>query len=204
LVAAGLLIVGSTVIEGLACGRWRAAHGIAAALASLKLSPNLGDWQYAAGPATLGTAPAVVEWTYRRPHPERTAHLFLVAGDRRALAAHRPESCYPQTSLRVEGKPGERSVAADNLQAAVRTAALWREEPTGRRRWRAVWTTCDGGNWTAGAPGRPGARQFKLYGFAEEPAAQPAEGEHLLDLLRRILPELNEMLTAEPPNSHES
>ncbi len=203
LVAAGLLIVGSTLLEGWTCGRWRCGAA-SDALAALKLSSSFGDWEYAAGPATQGTSPSAVEWTYRRPRPERTAQLFLVAGDRRALALHRPESCYAQTSLRRESEPTERRVAAGNLQIELGTVAYWREEPTGRRRWRAFWTTFDGGNWTAVEPARPGVPLFKLYGFAEEPAAQPAEGEQLLELMRGILPELNEWLTVESSHRHES
>jgi hypothetical protein len=200
--AAGMLIVGSTLIEGFTCGRWRSTSPAAStALTSLRLSTSLDAWACEAGPVAQVTAPPAVAWTFRRARPQHTAHLFLVAGDRRALAAHRPESCFAQTSLRVEGPPVALRVAAGSLQTEVWTATFWRETPEGRRRLRAYWTTLVGGNWTTIAPGRPGPTPYRLYGFTEEPAAQPAEGEHLLELIRDILPELNELLAADAPTT---
>lgn len=200
LAAATALIVVSTVMEGLSNGCWsRGAAQTRPTPMSVKMPATVGDWEREEGPTRIDARPETVEWIFHRQRPERTARVCLVAGDRRTLAGHGPQSCYPNTSLRLEGSPAEHRIEAGKVQAEFWTSGFWKEEASGRRRIRAMWSCRAGGSWTAAGSGPAGAPAVTLYLFIEEPLAESAEGERLLDLARAIMPGLEESLAPGVP-----
>lgn len=196
--AAAALIAGVTAVQGHWSGRWSGAPAPGVETLLERTPAAIGDWDREAGPVRIETAPAAVQCIYRRARPRAAITLFLTAGSRRDLALHGPGACYPQLSLRLLAGPQRQAIEAGKLQAEVWTSSYWREEPAGRRRLEALWTSRSDGTWAAGGVGRPGDRLVKLYVFTEDPLAQAEAAALLLEFAKVLLPELEGALESRP------
>jgi len=195
---AAALIAGAAALEGYWSGRWSGptASGVETLLE--RAPAMVGDWEREENPVRIETAPAAVQCVYRRSRPRAAVILCLVAGNRRELALHGPAACYPQLSLRLAAEPERQTLELGKLQAELWTSGFWREEPSGRRRLQALWTSRSAGKWAAAEGGRLGDELVKLYLFTDEPVAQVEAGAVLLEFARVLLPELDALLPSSP------
>jgi hypothetical protein len=207
LTAVGVLAL-SGVAHGVRTERWRGTEETAAGAARLdQIRLTLGDWQgrrLEFAPERLQGAAGCFWAQFTRARDGRTVGVFVVAGRPGPVAEHTPDVCYEASGFRV-GTRQKISLGG----AELATAALAKDHAAGRQRLRIYWAWSPDGKWSAPeypriAFARYGAL-YKLYVLRElSRTDESVEDEPCCDLLRRLLPELQQALfgASKPPPSN--
>ncbi|HZT80482.1 MAG TPA: exosortase-associated EpsI family protein [Gemmataceae bacterium] len=197
----------SGVVHGLWSGRWEWTDEPGASAARLSaVSCDLGDWQGEPlddeGRPPDGAAGCLCR-RYTNRWTGNAVTVYLLCGRPGPVALHPPDSCYGASGYEV-GSPSKFSPPAEagTPPAEFRVAQMRRKRAGEQTRLRIFWAWNDGQGWRVPADPRTefAARRalFKLY-LVRELADRdgPADADPSLDLMRRLLPELQRALFAD-------
>lgn len=202
LAIAAVLITG--IVHGIWTGRWEFTDEPGASVARLpSVGMELGDWQgqtLDAESRQLGDASGSLLRRYTNKWSGASVTVFLLCGRPGPLAIHPPDSCYAAGGYEIITPslfkaPAEPGAVAPEFRVARMRKTRAGEQSQLRVFWS--WNECNG--WRV--PSNPrwtfaSARVlFKLYLVRELPDfEEPLDDDPAIDLMRRLLPELDEAL----------
>ncbi len=206
------LVVGPAIIVGNWAGRWKESGELTLAVSHLDRAPMaIGDWIGRTEPVDPRAIMAAelngcVMRRYENSRDRRTITLLLVCGRPGPVSAHTPDVCYPGAGFEmVQEQPVALSVPIDlpGGRAEFAWADFERRASLPPERIRISWSWRSQGAWSVPFSPRMafGSQTFlyKLYLIqAASEGNEPVDDADFMDLLRRLLPELDKVL-----DSHE-
>jgi hypothetical protein len=209
--AAFVVLLSALVAHGLWTNRWQDGAELERAAARLERVPmNLGDWegarlQMSSREQELAGLTGYVMRRYRNRLNGDILTVTLLCGRPGPLSAHTPEVCYPGAGFEMTGS---RSRSAVRWESGARTAEFWTADfhkggPAATEHLRIFWAWSAAGDWAAPENPRPafgGAPVlYKVYVARRlDTANEPAEDDPALRFLKRLLPELQKVITGPP------
>jgi hypothetical protein len=199
-----LAVVATGVVHGFWTGRWagdRAAVDVAARLGQVAL--DLGEWQgrdLEADARLKEGLSGVLYRSYVHRESGKAVTVYLVCGRPGPVAVHTPDVCYAANGFEVTTL-GRQSVRPESGEppADLEAARVLKTRATGQVRQHIFWSWSATGAWQV--PDNPRlafARYpllYKIYLIHDlSHAAEAAEEDPCLDLMRQLRPELRRAL----------
>jgi hypothetical protein len=197
-----VLITG--IVHGIWTGRWEFTDEPGASVARLpNVSMELGDWQgetLDAESSQIGDASGCVLRRYTNKFTGANVTVFLLCGRPGPVAIHPPDSCYAAGGYEI-ATPSLFKAPADSAatSAEFRVARMRKKRAGEQTQLRIFWSWNEGKGWRVPSSPRvtfaPSQVLFKLYLVRELPDfEEPLDDDPSLDLMRRLLPELDKVL----------
>jgi hypothetical protein len=192
------------IVHGVWTGRWAISDEPGASVARLpNVSMELGDWQgqtLDAESQQLGDASGCLLRRYTNKFTGASVTVFLLCGRPGPVAIHPPDSCYAAGGYEVLTPSHFKAPAEAGAAAAEFRVARMRKKRAGEQsQLRIFWSWNDGNGWRV--PSNPrwtfawSRVLFKLYLVRElSDFEEPLDDDPGIDLMRRLLPELDEVL----------
>jgi hypothetical protein len=203
-IAAIAAVLATGIVHGIWTGRWEFTDEPGTSVARLPQVPmDLGDWQgqrLDAESDMVGEASGCLLRRYTNKWTGANVTVFLLCGRPGPVAIHPPDSCYAAGGYEVTTPslfkaPAEKDSAAPEF----RVARMRKKRASDQSQLRVFWSWNDGSGWRVPANPRwtfaASRVLFKLYLVRELPDfEEPLDDDPSLDLMRRLLPELNHTL----------
>jgi uncharacterized protein DUF3485 len=202
LAIAAVLITG--IVHGVWTGRWQFTDEPGASARRLpNVSMELGDWQgqtLDAESQQRGDASACLLRRYTNKFTGASVTVFLLCGRPGPVAIHPPDSCYAAGGYEIVTPSQFKAPAEAGATAPEFRVARMRKKRAGdQSQLRIFWSWNEGNGWRV--PSNPrwtfaaSPVLFKLYLLRELPDFdEPLDDDPCIDLMRRLLPELDKVL----------
>jgi hypothetical protein len=199
-----VVILASGIVHGIWTGRWEFSDEPAASVARLpNIAMELGDWQgqtLDAESQQLGDASACLLRRYMNQLTGANVTVFLLCGRPGPVAIHPPDSCYAAGGYEIATPSLFKAPEEPGANLAEFRVARMRKKRAGEHsQLRIFWSWNDGTGWRVPADPRwtfaSASVLFKLYLVRELPDfEEPLDDDPGIDLMRRLLPELDKVL----------
>jgi hypothetical protein len=202
--AAIVLVIVSGIVHGFWTDRWTVSAAPTEAAARLeKLPLSVGDWQgrpLKGGPKSNEAITGELYRLYVNRKTGSEVTVLIFSGLPGPVSIHTPDWCYGAAGYKVESPNRHRQAAQGATPAAeFWTADLHKTRATEQLHQRIFWSWTTHGTWQA--PDEPRlafVREpvlFKMYLVRPlHSPGEPLEGDPCLDLLRALLPQLQQNL----------
>lgn len=205
LAAAVILIIVTSVVQGVWSERFGAAPELGFFAAQLKNIPlEFGDWRGQAvdEPNEKIKQVAGIEGSfstiYRNARDEQIS-VFLVCGRLNDLFYHTPERCYPASGFETMTEKSTEDIAWEDQTASFFSSVFRKADPGGTQNVKVYWSWCASGPWIATDDEKwtfRGQRAlYKLYVVYPLAGRQrPGERDPAVHFIRDFLPQLAKAL----------
>ncbi|HMF15026.1 MAG TPA: exosortase-associated EpsI family protein [Gemmataceae bacterium] len=202
-VMAVIAVLATGIVHGIWIGRWEITDEPGASVARLPdVRMELGDWQgqtLDAKSQQLGDASGCLLRRYANKFTGANVTVFLLCGRPGPVAIHPPDSCYAAGGYEVLTPARFKGPAETGSGAEFRVARMRKKRAGEQSQLRIFWSWNDGKGWRVPSNPRwtfaPSRVLFKLYLVRELPDfEEPLDDDPCIDLMRRLLPELDEVL----------
>jgi hypothetical protein len=202
--AAIVAILVTGIVHGVWTGRWQVTDEPGASVARLPdVSMDLGDWQgetLDAESEQLGDASGCLLRRYTNKFTGAAVTMFLLCGRPGPVAIHPPDSCYAAGGYEVLTPSKFKAPAEPGATPPeFRVARMRKHRASEQSQVRIYWSWNEGAGWRVPANPRwtfaSSRVLFKLYLVRELPdLEEPLDDDPCIDLMRRLLPELDRAL----------
>jgi hypothetical protein len=201
-------VLASGMVHGLWTSRWQQSEGLRSAVARLEDVPmTIGEWQGRPMEADAGVfkqAGAAGFWMRNYQVKRQAVTVILMCGPSGKMAVHTPEVCYQGAGYDILGSTTTHPVqTAQGAFGEFFTARFRKPYVGGASLLRIDWAWNATGTWQAPDSPRWTFRGepflYKLYLVRETQPGESAAAEPTLELLRQLLPVLNQALF--PPSN---
>ena len=211
-VAAVLIVVGVTALQGMWTDRW-SGRNVAADLkqAADRLEngfpKTFGGWEFVqelpSDPRQLELAGAVghISRLFANKETGAKVSVFIVCATPHDASGHTPDRCYPGAGFEIAEAEHRQSIPLEDGRTAETFTGTFRK--TGQTL-RVFWTYGVDGRWIAPQIARielaGTSAVYKLYAIIDETSLPQGTGERIcMEFLGELVPELNRAFAGEEP-----